>query len=128
MDVGRIKVEIPTNLSPVEADPDGLERILLNLVSNALKYSVAETEVVLRSEKIDGEVVMSVADHGQGIASQDLPHIFERFYQPRTGRKPGGLGLGPYITKKLVEAHDGRIWVESELGKGSTFYFTLPLA
>lgn len=126
--VERVRVEILENLPPVDADPDRLERIFLNLLTNALKYSPPDTEVLIRAEKVDREVMVSVSDQGVGISPEDLPHIFERFYQPRGGRKAGGLGLGLYITKMLVEAHGGRIWVHSELGKGSTFYFTLPLA
>ncbi len=128
LEVGRIKVEVPAGLPAVAVDPDRLERILINLLSNALKYSPPETEVLIRSERIDHEVLTSVIDKGRGIAPEDLPHIFERFYQPSTGRAAGGLGLGLYITKSLVEAHGGRIWVKSELGKGTTFYFTLPMA
>ena len=69
-----------------------------------------------------------MADRGVGIAPEDLPHIFERFYQVRGGRRAEGLGLGLHIARMLVEAHGGRIWAESELGKGSTFSFTLPAA
>ncbi|MBI2865029.1 MAG: PAS domain-containing protein [Chloroflexi bacterium] len=125
MEVGRIEAQVASNLPPVSADPDRLERILINLVSNALKYSPSDTGVVVRAEKTDGEVSISVADMGIGIAPEDLPHIFERFYETRAGRRTGGIGLGLYITKMLVEAHGGRIWVESELDKGSTFCFTL---
>ncbi|MCL5961801.1 MAG: PAS domain S-box protein [Chloroflexi bacterium] len=128
MDVGRIRLQIPADLCSVEADPDRLERILMNLLTNALRYSAAETKVLVGAERTNGEVMVSVADRGFGIAPEDLPHIFERFFQPKAGRVAGGLGLGLYITKMLVEAHGGRIWVESELGKGSTFYFTLPVA
>ncbi|MBI2952921.1 MAG: hypothetical protein HYY30_01300 [Chloroflexi bacterium] len=128
MDVGRVRVEIPADVPPVSADPNRLERILLNLLSNALKYSPPETEVLVRARKMDGEVIVSVADRGMGIAPEDQAHIFERFYRTKGARKAEGLGLGLYITRMLVEAHGGRIWVESELGKGSTFYFTLPIA
>ncbi len=128
MDVSRIKVDIQSDMPQIAADPDRLERILMNLLTNALKYSALETEVLLRAEKTDGEVTVSVTDYGMGIPPEDLPHIFERFYQPTAGRKAGGLGLGLYISKMLVEAHGGRVGVESELGRGSTFWFTLPLA
>ncbi len=127
INVGRIDVEIPSDLPPVLADPDYLERILLNLISNALKYSPPETEVTVKAEKVDGEVVTSVIDQGTGISPEDLSHLFERYYRAKGTRKTEGLGLGLYITRMLVEAHGERIWVESELGKGSAFCFTLPV-
>ena len=128
MDVERIKVEIASDLPEFLADPERLERILMNLMTNALKYSDPGTDVLLKAAKTNGEVLVSVTDHGIGIDPNDLPHIFERFYRAGGSQKAEGVGLGLYITKMLVEAHDGRIWAESELGKGSTFYFTLPIA
>lgn len=128
MDVSRVKNLIPASLDPVLADADRLDRIFVNLLSNALKYSPPDSEVLAKARKANGEVVISVTDHGVGIAPEDLPHIFQRFYRARGPRKREGLGLGLFITRKLVEAHGGRIWVESQLGKGSTFYFTLPVA
>ncbi len=126
LDVGRVRVEIPEGLLPVNADPDRLERILSNLLSNALKYSPSDTEVKVAVKAAGGEVVVSVADRGVGIAPEDLPHMFERYYRAKAARKTQGLGLGLYITRMLVEAHGDRIWVDSEVGKGSTFSFTLP--
>ncbi|MBI2942020.1 MAG: PAS domain-containing protein [Chloroflexi bacterium] len=124
----RIRVETPEGLPPVAADPDRLERILMNLLSNALKYSSPGSEITVRLERRGGEVVTSVTDHGPGIAPEELSHLFERHYRTREAtERREGLGLGLYITKGLVEAHGGRIWVQSELGKGSTFSFTLPL-
>ena len=127
MEDRQVRVRIPANLPAVSADPDRLERVLMNLVTNALKYSPADSEVLLLAGRSRGEVVMSVVDRGVGIPPEDLPHLFERFYQPRAGRIAGGLGLGLFITKMLVEAHGGRIWVESEPGKGSSFHFTIPV-
>ena len=125
----RIQLEAPEDLPPALADPDLLERILTNLLSNALKYSEAGTPVRARLVKVDREVVVSVSDQGYGIAPEELPHLFEKYYRTRTGRDHReSLGLGLYISRKLVEAHDGRIWVDSELGTGSTFSFALPLA
>ncbi len=128
--IGERKVvqEIPSELPFVDADQDRLERIVMNLLTNALKYSPPDTEVVIKAERTDHEAIISVRDYGAGIPPQDLPQIFERFYRAKGTRKAGGLGLGLYITRMLVEAHGGRIWAESEPGKGSTFYFTLPLA
>ncbi|MDO8671041.1 MAG: PAS domain S-box protein [Dehalococcoidia bacterium] len=126
--VGRIKVEISPDSPRVLADPDRLERILTNLLTNALKFSAFDTEVLLKAEKKGREVRFSVIDQGLGIMPEDLHLMFERFYQPVTGRKTEGLGLGLYITKMLVEAHGGSISVESRPGRGSVFSFTLPLA
>jgi PAS domain S-box-containing protein len=124
----RVRVAIPAGLPPVRADPDRLDRILFNLLSNALKYSPAETEVHVTAERSDGEIVVSVTDRGPGISREDIPHLFERYYRVKGTRKAEGLGLGLYITRILVEAHGGRIWVQSEVGRGSTFSFTLPVA
>ena len=71
-------------------------------------------------------MTISVIDRGNGITGEDLPHLFDRFYRAKGGRKAGGMGLGLYITRGLIEAHGGRIWVESQVGEGSTFSFTLP--
>ena len=128
LEVERVRTKLPEGLPPVEADPHRLERILTNLISNALQYSPPETQVEVSAERRDGELLISVVDRGVGIAPEDLPHIFERFYRTKGTRKAEGLGLGLYITKMLVEAHGGRIWVKSKPGKGSTFSFTLPIA
>lgn len=126
-DVKRVRVAVPDDMPPVYADPDRLERIVLNLLSNALKYSDPGTPVDIRVNQQDDQAMIAVQDRGQGIDPKDLPHIFERFYRTRGPRKRESVGLGLYISKTLVEAHGGRIWVESQLGQGSTFYFTLPL-
>lgn len=120
-DAERIQVESGDIM--VQADRDRLERILANLLSNALKYS--EREVVVARRLAEDEVIVSVSDSGKGIMAADLPHIFERFYRVE-GNKTTGLGMGLYIVKTLVEAHGGHVWADSEVGKGSTFYFTLP--
>jgi PAS domain S-box-containing protein len=128
IEASRIQVEMPADLPPVSADDARLERILTNLLSNALKYSDPGTPVHLRAWQEDGKVVVTVSDQGAGIPPEDLPHLFERFYRVKGARKAEGIGLGLYITRVLVEAQGGRVWVESEVGKGSTFTFTLPLA
>ena len=127
METSRIQEEIPADLPPVCADYARLERILINLLSNALKYSDPGTPVRLRAWQQDGQVVVAVSDQGRGIAPEEIPHLFERFYRTAGARKAEGIGLGLYITRILVEAHGGRIWVESEVGKGSTFSFSLPI-
>jgi len=128
LDTSRINVKLPTDLPAVSADPERLERILVNLLLNAQKYSPPDTPICIGARRRDGEVMVSVRDQGQGISEEDQPHIFELFFRAARGRKADGIGLGLYITSRLVEAHGGRIWVESEVGKGSTFYFTLKVA
>jgi PAS domain S-box-containing protein len=129
LDTGRIRVVAPPDLPHVLADPGRLERILTNLLSNALKYSTPETEVTVTLRQRDGEVVTSVQDRGPGIPPDELPQLFQRYYRARAARtRPEGIGLGLYITRMLVEAHGGRIWAESEPDVGSTFSFSLPLA
>lgn len=127
VDVSRIQTEIPPGLPAVEADPNRLERILTNLLSNALKYSPPESPVSLGARRKGDALLVSVTDRGQGIHPEDLPQIFNRYFHPRTGKRAGSVGLGLYIARSLVEAHGGRIRAESKLGQGSTFYFTLPL-
>lgn len=127
LDSARIEEEL-SDVPLVAADPASLDRILTNLLSNALKYSAPQATVCVHSEPIGREVVVSVADRGPGIPPEDLPHLFERFWRARRSKRAEGLGLGLFITKRLVTAHGGRIWVESQVGRGSTFYFTLPFA
>jgi signal transduction histidine kinase len=124
LDTGRLQVEVPAGLSPVCADPDRLERVLTNLLSNGLKYS--EDEVRMTAETAEGEVRVLVSDRGTGIPHEDLQHLFERFYRAKGTRRTEGLGLGLYISRMLVEAMGGRIWVESEEGKGTTVIVRFP--
>jgi len=127
--VERIRVVSPEEDLLVLADPDRLERILTNLLSNALKYSPPESEVVVTMARRGEQVVTSVSDRGQGVGPEEMGNLFRRYYRTEAAQaRQGGLGLGLYVTKGLVEAHGGQIWVESELGKGSTFSFTLPAA
>jgi two-component system phosphate regulon sensor histidine kinase PhoR len=126
LDTGRVQVDVVGVPSTVLADPARLERVMTNLLSNALKYS--DGEVVVRVEGSEGEVKVSVVDQGPGIAPEERGHIFERYYRSKRHRKAEGLGLGLYITRLLVEAHGGKLWLESEVGRGSTFCFTLPAA
>jgi two-component system, NtrC family, sensor histidine kinase KinB len=108
-------------------DPDRLERAVVNLISNALKYSPIDRPVEIGVERQDADAVISVVDRGSGIPPEAQPHLFERYYRVKEARKTEGLGLGLYIARLIVEAHEGRIWVQSEPGKGSTFYISLPL-
>ncbi|HID87554.1 MAG TPA: hypothetical protein EYP55_09300 [Anaerolineae bacterium] len=123
---------LPTtdNLPPVWGDEDRVEEVLMNLVDNAIKYSPQGGLIVLEAEEKEGEIVVSVTDPGVGIPQKELGKIFDKFHRVDRGdaRETYGYGLGLYIAKKFVEAHGGRIWVKSTVGKGSTFSFTLPLA
>ena len=123
-----ISLELPTPLM-VKGDRNYLEQILINLIDNAIKYSLEGGKITLSAvQKDQGEVEVSVRDNGIGIPKEDLPRIFERFYRVDKGRSQelGGTGLGLSIVKHLVQTHGGRVWAESQLGEGSTFYFTLP--
>ena len=118
----------------VMATPDTIVQVLSNLIENATRYgkprSGEAAEVTVSAELIEGFVKFQVSDHGVGIASEHLERIFERFYRvdKARSRETGGTGLGLAIAKHIVEQHGGRIWVESDLGAGSMFCFTLPLA
>ncbi|HET9595084.1 MAG TPA: PAS domain-containing protein, partial [Anaeromyxobacteraceae bacterium] len=123
----RVRLELPLRLPAVRADPLRLERILLNLVSNALKYSAGE--VSLRARADGGRLVVEVADQGRGIAAEDLPRIFERFYRSPAAGRVEGLGLGLYVARTLAEAHGGSLGAASEgPGRGATFTLALPIA
>jgi signal transduction histidine kinase len=111
---------------PVEADPDRIHQVLSNLAGNAIKFTPEGGCVTVSLDAADGEACFSVSDTGPGIAPEQLPHMFEQFWQAnRAGRHGAGLGLA--IAKGIVEAHDGRIEVRSQLGVGTTFAFTVPL-
>jgi PAS domain S-box-containing protein len=126
----QLEVDLPDALPPVMADKDRLIQILMNLVSNAHKYTPEGGWIRIRARPQGEMVRVEVQDTGIGIPPEALPRIFERFYRvddPRVQETPG-TGLGLSIVKALVELHGGQIGVESEVGKGSTFYFTLPIA
>lgn len=116
----------------VMADIDAVVRVLSNLIENASKYGLAsgDKRIVLSTSRSGEEVLFTVRDFGAGIASEHITRLFERFYRVDKGRsrESGGTGLGLAIARRLIEAQDGRIWVESGLGQGSLFCFTLPLA
>lgn len=124
----RIRLVAPPDLPPVWADREQLDRILTNLLTNALKYSAPGSEVTVTLARREGELVTAIADRGQGIPPADVPLLFHKYYRSgASGQQRDGLGLGLHITKLLVEAHGGTIWVESEVGRGSTFSFSLPI-
>ncbi len=124
----KIFIECPPDLPPFPADPNRLEQVIVNLLHNAIKFTSVGGEVHIAAQQTKTSILFSVQDNGQGIASADLPRIFERFYKTDRARSGGGTGLGLAISRRLVEAHGGTIWAESLEGKGSTFYFSIPLA
>jgi len=122
-------LRLPAELPPVEADPDRLEQVVLNLVHNAVKFTPPGGQVTVAVERRGDEVAVSVKDTGAGIPPELLPRVFERFFKADRARATKGSGLGLAIAKHIVQAHGGRIWAESAgEGRGATFTFTLPLA
>lgn len=115
------------DLPVVNVDPSRIQQVLENLIGNAIKFSPPGGDILVGAERVGGSIRFAVRDIGSGIPAAELPHVFERFWQPqRTVRLGTGLGLA--IARGIVTAHGGRIWVHSRSGMGSTFYFTLPIA
>ena len=122
-----ISEDISATLPEIEADGERVSQVMVNLLSNAIKFSNGGRSVMVRGEVKDGELVVQVTDHGIGISKEAMPHLFERFYRAEDSRARGGAGLGLYISKQIIEAHGGRIWVESKVGEGTTVSFALSL-
>jgi signal transduction histidine kinase/DNA-binding response OmpR family regulator len=125
----RISVQLAPDLPLLILDEHRVGQVLLNLLSNAVKFSPKGATVTVAAAIAGDDVVVTVRDEGEGIAPKDLPRLFQKFSQldSSSTRRAGGTGLGLAICKGIVEAHGGRIWVESEVGAGSTFHFALPL-
>jgi two-component system, OmpR family, phosphate regulon sensor histidine kinase PhoR len=124
-----LSLELPSNLPDVAGDNRRLQEILQNLLDNAIQYTLPNGKILLSAEIKNDDVVLTVADTGIGIPQADQPRIFERFYRvdAARSREAGGTGLGLAIAKHLIEAHGGRIWVESEVGIGSKFHVSVPI-
>lgn len=114
-----------TKLPPVEADGRRVATVLANLIENAIKFSPEGDKVTVEAKQRGNKILVQVKDRGMGIAKKDLPKLFTKFFQVNHTKSGAGLGLS--ICKRLVEAHGGKIWCKSKLGKGSTFSFTLPV-
>jgi two-component system phosphate regulon sensor histidine kinase PhoR len=121
-----LKDEVPELIA--FADADRLQQVLGNLIGNAIKYGRTEGTVIVRAIEADGQIELCVQDDGPGIPAESLERIFERFYRidKARSREQGGTGLGLSIVKHIVQSHGGKVWARSELGKGASFYFTLP--
>lgn len=122
-----IQADCPPDLPQILADPDRIGQVFVNLIHNAIKFTRPGGEIHISAYSDRGRLVFKIQDNGIGIEPESLQRIFERFYKTDRARSTGGTGLGLSIAKHLVESHGGRIWVESEVGKGSTFFFTLPI-
>ncbi len=120
-----LKLDLAADLPPIDADPLRVRQVVANLISNALRHAPEAGHVVVSAWALPTEVRVSISDDGPGIAAEDLPRLFDRFWRGSQLRAQGS-GLGLTIARELIRAHGGRIWVESEPGQGSTFFFTLP--
>jgi PAS domain S-box-containing protein len=122
-----LKCEVASDVKPIDGDSDRLVRVLSNLLSNALKFSPGGRQISVRAANDQQTVCFSVKDSGIGIPESNLPNVFDRFWQgDRASRTGAGLGLS--ICKGIVQAHGGHIWVASKVNRGTTFYFTVPMA
>jgi K+-sensing histidine kinase KdpD len=123
------ETDLEPDLPEIYADYNQIKQVLLNLLENAVAYSEEGARIVIKVRAVDGEVEVSVSDQGVGIPIEELGKIFDKFHRgSQTRQRPGGTGLGLTICQAIILAHGGRIWAESEVGRGSTFYFRLPVA
>ena len=125
-----LKIDIPQDVPKINADETRFSQVMINLLDNAIKYSSEGGAVTITAKVVENALQIDVSDTGIGISEMDLPRIFERFYRvdKARSRELGGTGLGLSIVKHIVQTHGGQVWVKSELGLGSTFSFTIPLA
>jgi two-component system sensor histidine kinase ResE len=125
----KVETELPSDLPRVWADPDRVYQVMVNLVSNALRFNKPDGKIVIGARPVDGFVRVEVRDTGQGIPANEIQRIWERFHRADSSRdrQGGGTGLGLAIVRSIVEAHGGSVSAESSIGTGSTFSFTLPI-
>jgi two-component system sensor histidine kinase KdpD len=124
----RLRISVPDDLPPVFIDPVEIDQVVTNLVENAVKYTPPGAEIAVSAAVADGELRVSVADHGPGVPGEALPRLFEPFYRAPATSTIRGSGLGLAVARGLVEAHGGRIWAENEDGRGARFTFAIPSA
>ena len=122
-----VHLDVTASAAIVACDRSRILQVLGNILGNAVKFTPADGAITARAELVDRTVSFSVSDSGPGIAPEQLPHVFDRFWQAKETAR-AGTGLGLAICKGIIDSHGGRIWVESAIGAGTTFYFTLPLA
>jgi two-component system, OmpR family, phosphate regulon sensor histidine kinase PhoR len=124
----RISVNLPQNLPDIAGDRRRLAEVLQNLLDNAIQYTLPGGQIIVSAKSLEEQIILTVSDTGIGIPKADQPRIFERFYRVDVARsrEAGGTGLGLAIAKHLVEVHGGRLWVDSEVGQGSQFHFSVP--
>jgi two-component system phosphate regulon sensor histidine kinase PhoR len=124
----KLSIHCEDHLQHIRADKSRLEQVLVNLIHNAVKFTKPGGEISLEAESSKDGIRFAVRDTGVGIPTESLSRIFERFYRVDRSRTGSGTGLGLSISKHIIEAHNGRIWAESEEGRGSVFNFMIPLA
>jgi two-component system NtrC family sensor kinase len=123
----KVQTDITPALPALRANPVRLRQVLDNVVGNAIKYSYDQGDVSISMRAEDEQIIIQVTDNGPGIPAKDQAHIFDKFYRGSNISSHAGSGLGLAIVKSIVEAHQGRMWVESIVGKGSTFFIILPV-
>jgi signal transduction histidine kinase len=121
-----LQTDLPADLPPITADPDRLKQVIVNLLDNALRHTPEGGQVTLSARQDGPELSIAVRDSGPGIASEDLPRVFDRFYRADKSRTRGGSGLGLAIARSIAQAHGGRLTVDSQTGQGATFTLWLP--
>jgi two-component system phosphate regulon sensor histidine kinase PhoR len=118
---------IPSQLPEAEVDVQRFKQLMFNLLGNAIKFSNENSSIIVSTESKGGNLTVKVTDHGIGIPEEAMPSLFEKYFQVKSNDRVGGLGLGLYLSRRIVEAHGGEIRAESKEGSGSTFSFTIPL-
>ena len=121
-----VSLELPNSLPEIQVDVDRIQQAVINLLHNAIKFTPAGGKIEVVASEKQGKVQIEIRDTGVGIAEQDLPRIFERFYKADRARSGGGTGLGLSIAKHIIESHGGKIWAESQEGLGTHFFISLP--
>jgi signal transduction histidine kinase len=125
----RVSTRLPKKVPLIDADPDAVEEAVINLLSNAMKYSDKKRRVEIRLGRNQANLAIAVKDHGIGISHAELPSIFEKFYRAREGsaKYTAGAGLGLALVKHIMEAHGGQVKVQSKVGRGSSFTLQFPI-